>query len=71
MRPRLSTPTARSFVSNQAANWSYMFAGQAGVPVVFRPIINRGGEQAAQHSQALQAMFTHVPGLKVVDWAIP
>ncbi|MCK4307172.1 alpha-ketoacid dehydrogenase subunit beta, partial [candidate division WOR-3 bacterium] len=29
-------------------------------------IINRGGEQAAQHSQALQAMFMHIPGLKVV-----
>ena len=58
-------------IVNQAANWSYMFAGQAGVPVVFRPIINRGGEQAAQHSQALQAMFTHVPGLKVVMPSTP
>jgi len=53
-------------IVNQAANWSYLFAGLANVPVVIRPIINRGGEQAAQHSQALQAMFTHVPGLKVV-----
>jgi pyruvate dehydrogenase E1 component beta subunit len=53
-------------IVNQAANWSYMFAGQVSVPVVIRPIINRGGEQAAQHSQALQAFFAHVPGLKVV-----
>ena len=53
-------------IINQAANWSYMFAGQVNVPVVIRPIINRGGEQGAQHSQALQAMFQHVPGLKVV-----
>ena len=53
-------------IVNQAANWSYMFAGQIGVPVVIRPIINRGGEQAAQHSQALQAFFLHVPGIKVV-----
>jgi acetoin:2,6-dichlorophenolindophenol oxidoreductase subunit beta len=58
-------------IVNQAANWSYMFAGELGVPVVFRPIINRGGEQAAQHSQALQAMFVHVPGLKVVMPSTP
>lgn len=53
-------------VINQAANWSYMFAGRASVPIVFRAVINRGGEQGAQHSQALQGMFMHVPGLKVV-----
>jgi pyruvate dehydrogenase E1 component beta subunit len=53
-------------IVNQAANWSYMFAGKVGAPVVIRAIINRGGEQAAQHSQALQAVFAHVPGLKVV-----
>lgn len=53
-------------IVNQAANWSYMFAGQVSVPVVIRAVINRGGEQGAQHSQALQAMFAHVPGLKVV-----
>ena len=53
-------------IVNQAANWSYMFAGQANVPVVIRAVINRGGEQGAQHSQALQALFMHIPGLKVV-----
>ncbi len=53
-------------VVNQAANWSYMFGGQVSVPIVIRPIINRGGEQGAQHSQALHAWFMHVPGLKVV-----
>jgi acetoin:2,6-dichlorophenolindophenol oxidoreductase subunit beta len=53
-------------VINQAANWSYMFAGRVSAPVVIRAVINRGGEQGAQHSQALQAMFMHVPGLKVV-----
>jgi acetoin:2,6-dichlorophenolindophenol oxidoreductase subunit beta len=53
-------------IVNQAANWSYMFAGKIGAPVVIRAIINRGGEQAAQHSQAVHAMFAHVPGLKVV-----
>lgn len=53
-------------IVNQAANWSYMFSGQVNVPVVIRATINRGGEQGAQHSQALQALFMHVPGLKVV-----
>ena len=58
-------------IINQAANWSYMFGGQIGVPVVIRSIINRGGEQGAQHSQALQAFFLHVPGIKVVMPASP
>ncbi len=58
-------------IINQASNWSYMFAGQIGVPIVIRAIINRGGEQGAQHSQALQAFFLHVPGIKVVMPATP
>jgi pyruvate dehydrogenase E1 component beta subunit len=58
-------------IVNQAANWCYMFAGRASVPLVVRGIINRGGEQAAQHSQALQATFMHIPGLKVVMPATP
>ncbi len=58
-------------IVNQAANWSYLFGGQVGVPVVIRSVINRGGEQGAQHSQALQALFMHVPGLKVVMPSTP
>ena len=58
-------------IMNQAANWFYMNGGQLSVPVVFWGIINRGGEQAAQHSQALHAMFAHMPGLKVVMPANP
>jgi pyruvate dehydrogenase E1 component beta subunit len=58
-------------IINQAANWAYMFDGQVQVPVVIRAAINRGGEQAAQHSQALQAIFMHVPGLKVVMPSTP
>ncbi|MCP4293197.1 MAG: hypothetical protein GY780_15340 [bacterium] len=50
----------------QAANWHYMTGGKVTVPLVARLIVNRGGEQAAQHSQSLQALFAHVPGLKVV-----
>ena len=58
-------------IVNQAANWSYMFAGRIGVPVVIRAVINRGGEQGAQHSQAVHSMFMHVPGLKVVMPSTP
>ena len=58
-------------IVNQAANWYYMFGGQLSVPITIWGIINRGGEQAAQHSQALQAMFTHIPGLKVVMPSTP
>jgi pyruvate/2-oxoglutarate/acetoin dehydrogenase E1 component len=53
-------------IINEAANWHYMSGGKASVPVVMWGIINRGGEQAAQHSQALHATFAHIPGLKVV-----
>jgi acetoin:2,6-dichlorophenolindophenol oxidoreductase subunit beta len=58
-------------IVNQAAIWSYLFGGQAQVPIVIRCVINRGGEQGAQHSQALQGFFAHVPGLKVVMPATP
>ena len=53
-------------IVNQAAKWSYMFGGQASPALTIRGIINRGGEQGAQHSQALHSWFAHVPGLKVV-----
>jgi len=56
---------------NQAANWYYMNGGKTSVPLVIWGIINRGGEQAAQHSQAIHAIFAHVPGLKVVMPATP
>lgn len=58
-------------IINEAANWYYMNGGRVSVPVVIWGIVNRKGEQAAQHSQALQAMFMHVPGLKVVIPSTP
>ncbi|MDO9580576.1 MAG: alpha-ketoacid dehydrogenase subunit beta, partial [Bacteroidales bacterium] len=58
-------------IINEAANWYYMNGGKLSVPVVIWGIINRGGEQAAQHSQALHAMFAHTPGLKVVMPSTP
>ena len=58
-------------IANHAANWHYMFGGQLSVPMTFWAIINRGGEQAAQHAQALHAVFMHIPGLKVVAPSTP
>lgn len=62
---------ATDTIVNQAANWSYIFAGQVPVPVTIRATIARGGEQGAQHSQALQALYAHIPGLKVVMPSTP
>lgn len=58
-------------IINEAANWHYMYGGKSSAPVVIWGIINRGGEQAAQHSQALHALFSHIPGLKVVMPSTP
>lgn len=58
-------------IINQAANWHYMFGGKSSVPVVIWGVINRGGEQAAQHSQAFHTLFSHIPGLKVVMPSTP
>lgn len=58
-------------IINEAANWYYMNGGRCSVPCVIWGIINRGGEQAAQHSQALHTLFGHIPGLKVVMPATP
>jgi len=51
---------------NNAAKWHIMFGGQHKVPLVIRMIIGRGWGQGPQHSQSLQALFAHIPGLKVV-----
>ena len=77
MRPILVHPRmdfmyyAMDQIANHAANWHYMFGGRMSVPLTIWGIINRGEGQAAQHSQALQAMFMHIPGLKVVMPSTP
>jgi len=77
MRPVVAHPRmdfmyyAMDPIANHAANWHYMLGGAVSVPITIWGIINRGGEQAAQHSQALQAMFMHIPGLKVVMPSTP
>jgi acetoin:2,6-dichlorophenolindophenol oxidoreductase subunit beta len=53
-------------IVTQAAKWRHIFGGNSSAPATFRAIVNRGGEQGAQHSQSLQSWFAHIPGLKVV-----
>ena len=53
-------------ILNQAAKLRYMTAGAFEIPVVFRTQTGAGRSAGAQHSQSLEAMFAHIPGLKVV-----
>lgn len=53
-------------VMNQAAKLRYMTGGQVTVPIVIRAPMGAGRRNAGQHSQCLEALFTHIPGLKVV-----
>jgi pyruvate dehydrogenase E1 component beta subunit len=53
-------------IFNQAAKLRYMFGGKATTPVVIRTMFGGGFRAAAQHSQCLYSIFTHIPGLKCV-----
>src|SRR5919112_4931056 len=53
-------------IMNQAAKLPYMTAGALRCPIVFRTQTGAGRSAGAQHSQSLEAMFAHIPGLKVV-----
>lgn len=57
---------ASNSIVNQIAKWSHMLGGQSHPNVTIRGIVNRGGEQGAQHSQALHSWYAHIPGLRVV-----
>ncbi len=53
-------------IFNQAAKMRYMFGGKATVPMVIRTTCGGGLSAAAQHSQCMEAWFTHIPGIKTV-----
>ena len=53
-------------IINQAAKWNFMSGGKQKVPLVIRLIIGKGWGQGPQHSQSLETLFAHIPGLKVV-----
>jgi len=56
---------------NSAAKMRYMSNGQIGVPAVFRGPGGAALQLAAQHSQAFESWYAHIPGLKVVTPATP
>ena len=53
-------------IVNQLSKWHFMSAGKQKVPIVIRMIIGKGWGQGPQHSQSLEVLFAHIPGLKVV-----
>ena len=54
-------------VVNQAAKYRFMSGGEGRVPLVIRTQGGAGNSLAGQHSQSLEALCYHIPGLKVVD----
>jgi pyruvate dehydrogenase E1 component beta subunit len=65
------TTLASEQLVNQAAKLRFMFGGKATVPMVLRTPSGSGTGAAEHHSQSLEAWFTHVPGLKVVQPSTP
>ena len=58
-------------IANQAAKWHYMSGAQVEVPLVIRASVGAGKGYGGQHSQSLESVFTHIPGLYVVYPATP
>jgi len=62
---------AMNQIVNLAAKSRYMFGGKVSVPLVIRCVIGRSWGQGGQHSQGLQSLFMHIPGLRVVAPTTP
>jgi pyruvate dehydrogenase E1 component beta subunit len=58
-------------IVNQAAKLKYMFGGSATIPLTITTGGGAGLSAAAQHSQSLEALLCHIPGLKVVHPSNP
>jgi pyruvate/2-oxoglutarate/acetoin dehydrogenase E1 component len=77
MRPIVETGSfdfalrAMDQIANQAAKYRYMSGGKLSVPIVIRTACGYGASRAAQHSQSLEALFFHFPGLKIVVPSTP
>ena len=56
---------------NQAAKYEFMSGGQGKVPMVLRTQGGAGNGLAGQHSQSLEALYYHIPGLKLVMPSTP
>ena len=64
-------PMTMDMLINQAAKYKFMSGGQGTVPMVLRTQGGAGNGLAGQHSQSLEALFYHIPGLKVVMPSTP
>ena len=58
-------------IANQAAKWHFMSGGQLEVPLVIRASVGAGKGYGGQHSQSLESLFTHLPGIQVVYPSTP
>ena len=65
------TPLAMDQIANQGAKNRYMFGGKTSVPMVIRTEGGAGRSIAAHHSQSLEALWTHFPGIYVVMPSTP
>jgi pyruvate/2-oxoglutarate/acetoin dehydrogenase E1 component len=65
------TPLAMDQIANQGAKNRYMFGGKTSVPMVIRTEGGAGRAIAAHHSQSLEALWTHFPGIYVVMPSTP
>jgi 2-oxoisovalerate dehydrogenase E1 component len=65
------TPLAMDQIANQGAKNRYMFGGKTSVPMVIRTEGGAGRAIAAHHSQSLESLWTHFPGIYVVMPATP
>jgi pyruvate/2-oxoglutarate/acetoin dehydrogenase E1 component len=65
------TLVAMDQILNQAAKMKYMSGGQTSVPMVIRTQGGGGRGNGAQHSQSLETLFAHIPGIKVVVPSTP
>jgi pyruvate/2-oxoglutarate/acetoin dehydrogenase E1 component/TPP-dependent pyruvate/acetoin dehydrogenase alpha subunit len=65
------TPLAMDQLANQGAKNRYMFGGKTSVPMVIRTEGGAGRSIAAHHSQSLEALWTHFPGIYVVMPSTP
>lgn len=58
-------------IANQASKWHYMSGAQVEVPLVIRASVGAGKGYGGQHSQSLESIFTHIPGLQIVYPSTP
>jgi 2-oxoisovalerate dehydrogenase E1 component len=65
------TPLAMDQIANQGAKNRYMFGGKTSVPMVIRTEGGAGRAIAAHHSQSLESLWTHFPGIYVVMPSTP